>query len=423
MTGGIIIENLIDKDWRKKELSLKDVIEKYSNVSPYVIIKADVQRRGVAYSDAALKAVDPEVHQVSVKTMFSDKESLEPVSLMLNDGTSVISSFTSGLLSKRDPYLVDVIDGKTVLTDENQVIAEVSYWEKPDFYDKFTSSGIPMREVASARPQRLDVNPNQHCEFWDKPGNGCKYCTIGATYHQNKNKKPTKLKLQDIVETVQEAIKQPGRYVNFNMSAGSILSGNELLDDEVNMYIEILQEVEKLFKNNTYPSQITATAFNERQLRRLHDKTNLQLFTTDIEVFDEDLFQWICPGKAEFIGYREWKARLYQAVDIFGKGHVNAGIVSGVEMAQPKGFQSEDEAVQRALEGAEEFAEHGIFMKHDIWHVAPGTIFFRQTPPSLEYYVRITEGFDAISRKYGLCTYADGYRWCGNHPNTDLARI
>ncbi|MDY6243927.1 MAG: radical SAM protein [Lachnospiraceae bacterium] len=415
-------ENVIDKEWRKKELSLKEVIAKYSEVSPYIVIKTDVQRRGVRYSEKALELVDPKIHQVSVKTMFSNKESNEPVSLLLNDGTSIISSFTSSLLSKRDPYLVDVVDGKIVLTDAGEVVTEVSYWEKPDFYEKYTSSGVPMSEIASARPQRIDINPNGHCEFWDKPGNGCKYCTIGTTYHKNKDK-PARLRVEDIVETVREALKQPGRFTAFNMSAGTILSGSELLEDELEMYITILQEVGKLFHGKVFPSQITATAFSPKQLKRLREETRLWLFTTDIEVFDEDLFGWICPGKAEFVGYKEWKQRIFEAAEIFGKGHVNAGIVSGVEMAKPKGFIHEDEAVARALEGAEEFAEHGVFMKHDIWHVAPGTIFFKQTPPSLEYYIKLTEGFDKIARRYELLTYADGYRWCGNHPNTDLSRI
>lgn len=413
----------IDAEWRKREVPLREIIQKYPEVSPYVIIKIDTQRRGLAYSDAALAAVNPKIHQVAGRTMFSEVNNGEPVSLLLNDGTSIISSFTSSVLSKREPYLVDVVDGKTVLTDYGEVIAEVTYWEKPDFYDKFTSSGIPMNRIASARPQRLDVNPYQYCQFWNKAGNGCKYCAIGATYHEQKETKPARLNVRDIVETVQEALKQPGRYVDFNMSAGSMLSGKELLDDELDMYIEILQEVGKLFKTKNFPSQITSTAFNRHQLERLRNETGLTMYTTDLEVFDEKLFRWICPGKAEFIGYQEWKQRLFDAVEIFGKGHVNTGIVSGVEMAKPHGFASEDEAVQRVLEGAEEFAQHGISMKHDIWHVAPGTIFFKQTPPSLEYYVRITEGIDEITRRYGLSTYVDGYRWCGNHANTDLSRI
>ena len=56
----------VEKDihWREKELSIKEVIEKYPEVSPFVIIKTDAQRRGVTYTQKALERVDENVHQL-----------------------------------------------------------------------------------------------------------------------------------------------------------------------------------------------------------------------------------------------------------------------------------------------------------------------------------------------------------------------
>ena len=50
-------------NWRDEELSITEVIEKYPEVSPFIIIKTDAQRRGVHFTDAALKKVDPQIHQ------------------------------------------------------------------------------------------------------------------------------------------------------------------------------------------------------------------------------------------------------------------------------------------------------------------------------------------------------------------------
>lgn len=49
-------------NWRDEELSITEVIEKYPEVSPFIIIKTDAQRRGVHFTDAALKKVDPQIH-------------------------------------------------------------------------------------------------------------------------------------------------------------------------------------------------------------------------------------------------------------------------------------------------------------------------------------------------------------------------
>ena len=39
----------INKEWRKQELSLKEVIKKHENIPVFNIIKTDVQRRGAVF--------------------------------------------------------------------------------------------------------------------------------------------------------------------------------------------------------------------------------------------------------------------------------------------------------------------------------------------------------------------------------------
>jgi hypothetical protein len=403
-----------------RELSLYEVVQKYPDVSPFVIIKTDVQRRGISFSKAALDRVDLSVHQVEYRGFSRETSGAVPVSLMMRDGTSILTGFTLEN-GGRPPYLVDVVEDRIVLTDQGTVVEEVDYWEKPDYYSKETSSHIPMWQIALARPQRIDLYPFQYCEFWNTPGYGCKYCSIAATY--KKSQKPKYVDLTDIAETLAEALKQPGRYMSLFLTGGSILSGEELLDDEVDLYIKVLREAGKNFKTKKFPSQLIGTAYTKDQLRRLYENTGLSSYTADIEVLNKDKFEWICPGKAAKIGYEEWKNRLYQAVDIFGAGNVSAGIVGGVELAKPKGFTSEDEALDSTLAEAEELAKHGVFAVQCVWTVAEGSVFFNQNTPSLEYYVRLSVGLDHLRRKYNISADMDNYRRCGNHPDTDLSRI
>lgn len=406
--------------WRDGELSLDQVTVRHPTVSPFVILKIDVQRRGVTYTQAAMDRVDPQVHMTQVRSDYYEKTDLAPVSLMLRDGTSI---FTEGFITDwyRDPYVVDVVDGRTVLTDQGRVIEEVSYWEKPDYYDRVTSRGTPMWQVVSARPQRLTIHPNQYCDFWDHPGHGCKFCVMASTFKSSD--KPQLLDVGDIIETVAEAVKEPGRNVSIFLTGGSILGGAELLDQELDLYIQILSGISSLFGGKRFPSQLISTAFSQDQLRRLYNETGLATYTADIEVLDKDLFDWICPGKAEKFGYQGWKDRLYRAVDVFGPGNVNTGIVGGVETAQPRGFASEDEALAATLSEAEDLAAHGVSVVSCVWRVLKGSVFHRQKSPSLDYYVRLARGLDGIRRAHGISVDMDNYRRCGNHPDTDLGRI
>lgn len=413
------------ENWRKEEASLEEVIERYPDVSPLVILKTDVQRRGYLLSEEARELLDPKIHQTTAKGIFENRGNDVPSGLILRDGTTIVASYAEETNRNiRDPYLIDVKDGKLVVTDEGRVYEEVEYWRKPDYYDKLTSKGTPMWQVIDCRPQRITLNINRHCHFWDERGGGCKYCSIGAVAAEDrKNHISPFTDEDDIVESVAEALKQEGRFTTFCSTAGSILTGEELFDDEVELYIRVYQKLAPLFKTKHIHAQLVASAYNKKQLERIRDNTGIFTYTSDLEILNKDLFSWVCPGKAKHVGYEEWKRRLYDAVEVFGKGNVNTGIVGGVELAQPKGFSSEAEALQSTLAEAEELGKHGVSVINCVWNVGENTIFKNQVPPSLDYYVQLAKGLNDIREANGIDVYFDDYRRCGNHPGSDLARI
>ncbi|HOP74352.1 MAG TPA: radical SAM protein [Bacillota bacterium] len=408
----------------QKNLSYFEVVREHPDVSPLVILKMDVQRRGVHYTKNALSVVDESVHQLRSPYIFGSRDAqIKPVpeSLLLRDGTSIIVDPTP---LEQNPYIVDVIDGQLVLTDQGEILETVEYWPKPDFYDKRTSSGVLMSHIVSARPQRLNIFQSGFCHFWanDK---GCRYCDIVNHFKQQRAELgiPAKLNPQDVFETVHEALKQPGRFTGVCLTSGSDTRGAEPFDQEVDFYIEILQAIGANFKVKKFPSQLIASAFTEKQLARLYEETGLTSYTADLEVLHEELFNWICPGKAEWIGYREWKNRLIRAVDIFGRGNVSTGIVGGVETAKPKGFTSEEAALQSTLTEAEDLISQGVNVAFIVWVPRPGSYFRDQKNPSLDYFVRLAKGLHQLRVKYGLPIDFDDYRRCGNHPDTDLSRL
>ena len=411
-----------DTEWRKKEESLEEIIQKYPELPPISILEIDAHRRGVYYTDAAIEKLDESIHQV---TEYKNRQGVVrkvPASLTMRDGSHLVVA-ESDTKTERDPFIVDVVDGKIVLTDQGKVYEEVSYWEKPKFYDKVTSRGTPMRDVIQARPQRYSLQPSKFCHFWECAKDGCKYCSIGSSGVKFHGRPDDLLNLQDVEETMKELVKEPGRFVGVILTGGSILSGSKLCEDELQIYIEILQAMGTVFKTKKWPSQVNTTALDKEQLQRLYDQTGLTSYTTDLEVFDDELYRWVCPGKAKTISHEEWKKRLFDAVDIFGRGQVDTGLVSGVELAKPNGFKSEDEALKKDFETAEEMASHGVLLKHDIWHVGDNSIFRGQLTPSLDYYVRLTKGLYEINKKYNLRSDMDSYRKCGMHPNINLDRI
>ena len=66
-----------DKEWRKKEPSLKDVQAKYSDLPKSWILKADIQRRGLTYTKAAVDKIDPNIHVVNSDAGSGFRNNLE----------------------------------------------------------------------------------------------------------------------------------------------------------------------------------------------------------------------------------------------------------------------------------------------------------------------------------------------------------
>ena len=381
------------------------------------------RRRGVHYTERALKTVDDSVQMRSPYLFGSRDGEIKdlPESLILRDGTTILTDPTP---LSQNPYLVDLVDGKLALVDGGELVEYVDLWSKPLYYDKFTRSGIPMSHIASARPQRLNIFQSSYCHFWaDKKE--CRFCDIVTHTKQQKNELgvPSRLKPEDVSETIREAIKEPGRFTGMCLTSGSVLKGDQIFDREVDFYIETLQAIGENFKTKKFPSQLIASAFDEKQLARLYEQTGLMSYTSDLEVLGEEKFNWVCPGKAQSVGYKDWRQRLINAVGIFGRGNVGTGLVGGVELAKPYGFTSEADALSSTLEEAEYLAVHGVTTVYIVWVPRPGSNFHDQKNPSLEYFVQLAQGLHNLRVKYNLPVDFDDYRRCGNHPDTDLSRL
>lgn len=409
----------------RSNLSFEEVAAKYPDFPRSIMLKIDIHRRGAFYTEAALQQLDPDRHQTGGTHIFGTRDGKllhRPEAFVLRDGTSVLTTPTP---LENNPYVIDLVDGKLMVTDGGKALEEVFYWDKPDYYGKRTSRGTLMQNVIGARPQRLYITPNRFCYFWSEAGGGgCGFCDIVNNLKQQRDEieMQTRLDPRDVSETVREALKEEGRFTAVFLTSGSDFRGQQAFDSETDFYIEILKAVGENFSAPKIPSQLLCTALTKPQLKRLYAETCISSVTMDIEVLNEALFAVICPGKTKWIGYREWKKRLVDAVDIFGPGRVNTGIVSGVELVPPAGFRSEAEALEAVLSEADELAGYGVSTVNMVWVPRKGSPLGNERNASLEYYAALSAGLQAIRRAHGLEIDFDDYRRCGNHPDSDLAR-
>ncbi|MBI5376604.1 MAG: radical SAM protein [Candidatus Schekmanbacteria bacterium] len=385
-----------------KDLTYRQAVEKYPDVPKFTILKIDLYRRGLVYTDA-----------------LKEKYGQYPGPTVLRDGTSVLTAAGECM---NDHYTVDLFEDRLGIFYNGEFIEEADFCAKPSYVGKKTSQGTPMESVGMFRPQVINIWAYRYCHFWEG-GNACKFCSINTFLKKRLSEREIALDPQDIKEIVAEAISEPGRFSTINITGGADPEGEEPFDSELNRYIKILQAVGENFSSRRFPSQLLACAYNKKQVKRLYDETGVLTYCADMEVWDRERFKWVCPAKEKYVGWDNWVRNLFDAVEIFGPGNVATNIVAGCEMVKPYGFETVDEALKSNLEGCEYLAKHGVSMMGLVFRPVKNSVFHKANQPTLEYYIRLARGMHDIRAAYGLSDNFDDYKHCGNHPDSDLSRV
>jgi hypothetical protein len=414
----------------RKKTELDEAAAKYPAISRFLILKQSMRLNGVVLAPASIAAVQNDTYSfgrqqnLSMESEIPDTGHDMPGSILLRDGTNVSVSFQEVF---PDPYLVEW-DGKNfLLMDGEEIVDEIDFVPRPQYFGVKTSRGIPMDEIASSRGQTLGFSVYRHCHLWDS-GHQCRYCMfftdvreIGDSSSKAKGGK-CGVEPDDIYETVRCALREPGRFSIITLTGGMDYSGKEVFDNEVDRYIGALQAIGRNFRGR-FASHLMAPAYSKKQLKRLYDNTGLTSYCPNIEVWDEKISKWICPGKNLWPGREEWIRRTLDAVEIFGENKVYTQVVAGVELAQPHGFKTVDEALESNFQACEFYAKHGVIFVATLWRPHTSSALGKQPAPPLEYYLRLAQGLYEIRGRYGLSGDMDDYKRCGNHVDTDMERL
>jgi hypothetical protein len=310
-------------------------------------------------------------------------------------------------LSPDSPYLVDVVDGRLVLTSGGEVICDVRYPKAPSYYEKLLPDGTPYHEVIAFG---FFLTAFRACQYWG-PGDECRFCDINENTRQMKVSRDfafnAAVKSLADVATVADAIAEEqlaadGRPMRlaFLISGGTITTRlqGKTEDEFYGAYVSAL-------KSGGDRHVSLQTNAKPLEALRAYRALGLDSHHANMEVWDRRLFEWIVPGKARRVGWDAWVKSLLDTVEVFGPGEVKPLFVCGVEMARPHGFTDVDEAVASTTEGIDFLMRHGVVPRFNHWRREPATDLVRaseQPPVPLDFYVKLMGNRYELWKKYGL---------------------
>lgn len=414
-------------------------VERYSKMYPgvpfEVILKEDLLRLGLRFTDAAMEAARGcrtqayylFSYNISAHGDLGDGVSTAaPEDIRFHGGPYGMKPTSVRVVLNRDsPYVVDVIDGAITIVENGAPVAHVTYPSKPAYYGKTFPDGLRYEQVI---PLLYDsyafITTFRACHYWgDKEE--CRFCDINYNLRELRkvtgdHVTPDAIKdvgkLVEVLAAMSEEPDPSKRMLTILMTGGSILrsvrGGPDNATDFNLPYVEAI----RARLGRRVPIVMITESQPMENIRRFRD-AGVTSHNANLEVWDRRLFEIFAPGKAKYVGYDLWVQRLVDAVAVMGEGGVSPNMVSGVEMAQPWGFGTVKEAVASAREGFEYLMARGVIPHLDTWCVEPGTALAGHPPIPLDFLIQADLAWYETWRKYKLPPFA-GYGPVGGGPGT-----
>lgn len=272
-----------------------------------------------------------------------------------------------------------------LIEGEDEVLDEVLFEHKPAFYNKKTSDGRPMSRIVQALSKgRLQITYSNECSLKDK-GMDCLFCNINDTKNRFAELENIEWKNpQQIGETLAEAFSEG--YHGFNLTGGFVPERRE-----VEYYLDVIESVIGHAGTEDVHGMACVGAPSDLSVIEKYKEAGYQHIATNIEIWDENIFKSICPGKVQICGgHDHWLEALKHEVEVFGKGNVRSCLVAGLE---PK---------ESLMEGVEYLASIGVIAYPSIWKPCIGSALEGHRSPVSEWHQEVAARTYQIHKKYGF---------------------
>ncbi len=401
---------------------VEDLMGRFPHIPREAVLKEDLLRGGMAFDESVLTdGDDGEVKPKSYFIFSFDHRTLPelgaaalrrpPEEVVLTGGPYELRrTVVSVRVNPDSPYRVQAdADGVARLFLDGRPIADVGLPPMPDYYRHTLANGKSVMEVAPTIQwgYLIYLTVFRVCQYFGAKEE-CQYCDINHNWRQHKaaGRPYTGVKP---VDEVLEALAIIDRYDTAGTSHAYTLTGGSVTSKvdglaEADFYGRYAKAIEERFPGR-WIGKVVAQALPRADVQRFRDY-GVQIYHPNYEVWDKRLFELYCPGKERYVGREEWHRRILDSAEVFGPRNVIPNFVAGIEMAEPFGFTTVDEAIASTTEGLQYFMSRGILPRFTTWCPEPTTPLGRTNPHGapLEYHIRLLETYRATMEANGLST-------------------
>jgi hypothetical protein len=398
---------------------VEGLMERFAHIPPEAVLKEDLLRTGIDFDTSALSDnLEGEIKPKSYFIFSFDQKPLTqlgeaalrrpPEEIALTGGPwGLRRTIVSVRVNPDSPYRIALDETGLKLSLDGRVIADVGLPPMPEYYRHELENGKTVMETAPTIQwgYLIYLTVLRLCQYFGAKEE-CQFCDINHNWRQHKTEGRPYTGVKP-VDDVLEALAIIDRYDTDKISKAYTLTGGSVTSTvdglaEADFYGRYAQAIEERFPNR-WIGKVVAQALPKADVQRYKDY-GITIYHPNYEVWDKRLFEIISPGKERYVGREEWHRRIFDAADVFGARFVIPNFVAGVEMAEPFGFKTVDEAIASTTEGLDFFMSRGITPRFTTWCPEPSTPLGRDNPNGapLEYHIRLLEAYRGALERHGL---------------------
>jgi hypothetical protein len=293
-----------------------------------------------------------------------------PQVLVLGDG--IISAL---LRRENSPWNVKREGDDVNLYEDDKYVKTVLLPEKPPYFGRKLSDGTPSESIIAVAGEDTPGFFFYPKCFYFSEGMQCGFCSMKSTRKTVGKRMVSEFTEDNVIEATKLFQKTKWR----DIPLISITTGTPATDEETRKYVLKMIKAMHGALEPKIPVHVLAHPPYDLDIIDEYKGAGVTSIAFNLEVFDKELFEKICPGKHKFYGYDNWLKALNRAKDVFGEYNAFCGLLWGLE------------PTESTIKGNESFLERGIGIASNIFHADPQSVLAKYPHPTEENILRIAE--------------------------------
>lgn len=385
---------------------LSRLMEQYPSLPASVTLKTALLSLGVRFDPLLIEAAKTALPDFRPYKLPDGSSVKVPYLMILENGSLVRLR-----CKEESPFRIAREGDSFRLLDEGESSVRFTFAGLPAWHGQTTSDGTPLTDCGlNQHGDMMVLNLAPACEYWSTTREGfatvegvakrsyrCAFCGYGLPddrsralgQEQNQPEIPSNV-LQRAVEAVRMGVEAGARHL--------YLTGGSMTDPklETERYLEVVRGIRKA-SEGIYLA-VGSQALPPERLSEVKE-AGADGVCFNLEVWDRNVWERVCPGKARFFGRKMWEESLLEAVNIFGEGNVYSAFVIGAEMVLDNALADPEEALQSNIEGVRWLLSHGINPILSLFWPFVGTDMERAKGPDLHFLLSLYSAAHDVRRE------------------------